>query len=112
VNRSLPTTAPRVVEVSPVSAPVLSFGHLTVDLGFLALLRKTVEVQRIKLVDVALSLDRAKDGTLLLPAAVPATEPGPPAKGPGWGVLIQRELRGEEAYRGERFRDRRSGRTE
>src|ERR1044071_7821816 len=22
-----------------------------------------------------------------------------------WGVLIQRELRGEEAYRGERFRD-------
>ena len=22
-----------------------------------------------------------------------------------WGVLIQREVRGEEAYRGERFRD-------
>ena len=24
-----------------------------------------------------------------------------------WGVLIQREVRGEEAYRGERFRDHR-----
>ena len=25
-----------------------------------------------------------------------------------WGVLIQREVRGEEAYRGERFRDHRA----
>jgi hypothetical protein len=82
-------TAPRAGEGPPGSAPVLSAGLLTVDLGFLAFLRKTVEVQRIELADVAVSLDRAKDGTLLLPAAVPATEPEPPAEGPGWGVLIQ-----------------------
>ncbi len=84
------TTPPRAGEGPPASAPVFSADHLTVDLGFLAFFRRTVEVQRIELADVAVSLDRAHDGTLLLPAAVPATEPAPAAaEGPGWGVLIQ-----------------------
>src|SRR5512147_2248983 len=82
-----PTTPPRAGEGRPGSAPVLSARRLTVDLGFLALLRKTIDVQRIELEDVAVSLDRGADGTLLLPAAVTTAEPEPePADtGPGWG---------------------------
>src|SRR5215212_5470506 len=83
------SSAPRAGEGPPGSAPVFSAARLTVDLGVLALFRKIVEIRRIELADVAVSLDRAKDGALVLPAAIPAAEPAPVADGPGWGVLIQ-----------------------
>ena len=54
--------APVAGEGSPGSAPVFSAARVTVDLGFLAFLRRTVEVQRLELEGVAVSLDRAKDG--------------------------------------------------
>ena len=81
--------APQAGEGPPGSAPVLSVDRLVVDLGLRALLHKIVEVRRIELADVAVSLDRGKDGALVLPAAVPAAEPTPVAEGAGWGVLIQ-----------------------
>jgi len=90
VPSASPATPPEAGAGAPGSAPVFSAQRLMMDLGFLALFRRTVEVQRIELDDVAVSLDRAKDGTLLLPAAAPSeTPPEPPADGPGWGVLIQ-----------------------
>ncbi len=73
----------------PGSAPVFSAKRLMVDFGFLATLRKVVEVQRVELEDVAVSLDRAKDGALVLPGAAPGGAPAAEHGGPGWGVLIQ-----------------------
>ena len=76
----------------PGSAPVVSAKRLMVNLALRALFRRIVEVERIELDGVAVSLDRAKDGALVLPAAAPATEPTPeppPSDDAGWGVLIR-----------------------
>ncbi|MCC6766024.1 MAG: DUF748 domain-containing protein [Deltaproteobacteria bacterium] len=81
---------PEARQGPPGSAPVFSAKTLAVDITLLPLLHRTVEVQRITLDGVAVSLDRAKDGTVLLPTAVPSNEPPqPPSEAPGWGVLIQ-----------------------
>ncbi|HVP30247.1 MAG TPA: DUF748 domain-containing protein [Myxococcota bacterium] len=77
----------------PGSAPVFATDRLTVDLGFLALLHKTIEVQRFELEKFAVNVDRARDGTLVLPKPVPSEKPPEPAaekeQGPGWGVLVR-----------------------
>ncbi len=76
----------------PESAPVFSATRLSVQLGFRTLLHKIVEVQRFELDGFAVSLDRARDGTLVLPVPVPASEPPaaePKDAPPGWGVLIR-----------------------
>src|SRR5204863_488747 len=56
-------------EQPPGAAPVLSANRLSVDISWLALLRKIVEVQAIELDGFALSVDRGRDGALVLPAA-------------------------------------------
>lgn len=87
-----PSPAPEAGTGPPGSAPVVSASRLMVDLGLRALFRRIVEVERIELDGVAVSLDRAQDGTLVLPAAAPATEPTPeppPTSDAGWGVLIR-----------------------
>ncbi|MBI3769199.1 MAG: DUF748 domain-containing protein [Deltaproteobacteria bacterium] len=80
--------------IPPESAPVFSATRLSVELGFRALLHKIVEVQRFDLDGFAVSLDRARDGTLVLPLPAPAPASEPPAAEPkearpGWGVLIR-----------------------
>ena len=84
--------APEAGEGPPGFAPVFSAQRLTVGLGFLALLHKTIEVRGIELEHFAVSLDRAKDGVLVLPAPVPAEPPPQPQEPSGWGVLIQRVM--------------------
>jgi hypothetical protein len=89
-----PTAAPASAgEGLPGSAPVFSATRLSVQLGYLALLHKIVQVQRFELQGFAVSLDRAKDGVLVVPAPAPApASPDEPKQdgGSGWGVLIQR----------------------
>lgn len=89
--RTAPSPAPEAGTGPAGSAPVLSATRLMVDVRYAALFRRIVEVEHVELDGVAVSLDRAKDGTLLLPAAVPAPEPSPAPspEGPGWGVLIR-----------------------
>ncbi len=84
--------APEAGEGLPGFAPVFSAKRLSVEIGFLALFHKTIEVQGIELEGFAVSLDRAKDGVLVLPAPAPRAEPAPPSEPSGWGVLIQRVM--------------------
>ncbi|HEY2388823.1 MAG TPA: DUF748 domain-containing protein [Candidatus Binatia bacterium] len=86
-----PAAAPAAGEGAPGVAPVFSATRLYVQVGYRALFRKLVELRHVELDGFAVSLDRAADGTLVLPAAVPTAAPSaPPAEtGPGWGVLIQ-----------------------
>ncbi len=73
------------------TAPVFSATRLSVDLGLLALFRKTIEVQEIDLDGFAVAVDRTKSGTVVLPRPVATdAEPPPQAEGSGWGVLVQR----------------------
>ncbi|HTF35981.1 MAG TPA: DUF748 domain-containing protein [Myxococcota bacterium] len=75
-------------------APVFSVSRLWVEIGWLALVRKTLAVQEIKLNTFAVRLDRARDGGLLLPRPLPSPGPAPPVpehKGPpSWKVLVER----------------------
>jgi len=74
-------------------APVLSVSRLWVDIGWLALLRKTLAVQEISLETFAVRLDRARDGDLVIPRPLPSpgtTRPEPEHKGSPWKVLIER----------------------
>jgi len=81
----------RAGEGAPGATPVFSASRLSVQIGFLPLFRKIVEVRRFELEHFAVSLDRAKNGVIVLPAPVPATQPQPETtEGPGWGVLIRR----------------------
>ena len=85
-------TSSRAGEGAPGATPVFSAARLSVQIGFLPLFHRIVEVQRVELEQFAVSLDRAKDGVLVLPAAVPSSAPPPPtpAEGAHWGVLIRR----------------------
>ena len=81
----------RAGEGAAGAAPVFSASRLSVQIGFLPLFHRIVEVRRFELEHFAVSLDRAKNGVLVLPAPVPATQPQPETtEGPGWGVLIRR----------------------
>jgi hypothetical protein len=78
--------------VSP-RAPVFSVSRLWVEIGWLALLRKTVNVREIALNTFTVRLDRARDGGLVLPRPLPSSTPTPPKpepKGSPWKVLISR----------------------
>ena len=78
---------------APASEPLATIGSLWVRIGWLPLLRKTVDVAEIQLDDFVVHLDRAQDGALVLPRPVPreapvAVEPPQTEDGPGWGVLV------------------------
>ncbi len=74
-----------------VKAPLFSAKRLAVDLGWLAVLRKTVDIESVELEGFAVRLDRAADGGVVLPAPVPKEGPAAPepAKpGSPWKVRI------------------------
>jgi Domain of Unknown Function (DUF748) len=86
-----PEAKPEVVV--PERAPVFSVSHLWVEIGWLALVRKTLAVQEIELDTFAVRLDRARDGGLVIPRPLPSPGPAPPApekKGSPWKVLVER----------------------
>ena len=94
-----------VVAVSE-RAPVFSVSRLWVEIGWLALVRKTLAVQEIELNTFAVRLDRARDGGLVIPRPLPSPGPAPPEPEhkhpPSWKVLVQR-LRLQDGQIG--FRD-------
>ncbi|HKE10581.1 MAG TPA: DUF748 domain-containing protein, partial [Myxococcota bacterium] len=74
-------------------APVFSVSRLWVEIGWLALLRKTLNVREIALDSFAVRLDRAHDGGLVIPRPLPSATPTPPKpepKGSPWKVLVSR----------------------
>ncbi len=85
-------TSSRAGEGVPGVTPVFSAARLLVQIGFLPLFHRIVEVRRVELEHFAVSIDRAKDGVLVLPAPVTPSEPPPQTTTDGahWGVLIRR----------------------
>jgi hypothetical protein len=75
-------------------APVFSVSRLLVEVGWLALVRKTISVQELRLDTFAVRLDRARDGGLVIPRPLPSAGPTPPEPehkgGSPWKVRIER----------------------
>jgi len=90
---SAPAPVTTDTALAPGRAPVFAADRLAVNLGFLAFFRKTIEVQQIELEKFAVNVDRARDGTIVLPQPAPSEAPPEPepeaAEGSGWGVMIR-----------------------
>jgi hypothetical protein len=86
-----PGAKPEVAVVE--RAPVFSVSRLWVEIGWLALLRKTLNVREVALNSFAVRLDRARDGGLVIPRPLPSSTPTPvkpERKGSPWKVLVTR----------------------
>jgi uncharacterized protein involved in outer membrane biogenesis len=79
----------------PEHAPVFSVSRFWVQVGWWALVRKTVDIREVELDTFAVRLDRARDGGLVIPRPSPSPEakPGSPEqKSSPWQVLVNRLL--------------------
>lgn len=91
----LEDVALRAEDAPPEAPPLVAWRRFWVNVGWLALARKTVEVQDVGIVGLAMHVDRLADRAFVLPAVRPTEPTEPPAEPEGeasepWGVVIRR----------------------
>lgn len=88
----------RADDAGPDAIPLVAWRRLWVNVGWIALLRKTLELQDVGLAGLSVHVDRLANGDLVLPSLRPGTEPeaeaepeAAPAEEPSkpWGVVIR-----------------------
>jgi hypothetical protein len=92
---ALDDVALRMEDAAPEHPPVVAFERFYVNIGYLALLFRTVRIQDVQLDGLAIDVDRREDGAFVLPSTRPAPPDAapPPAEEPAgepWGIVVDR----------------------
>ncbi|HJQ85030.1 MAG TPA: AsmA family protein, partial [Candidatus Binatia bacterium] len=83
--------------------PLVAFRRMYVNVGWFALLRRTVRVQDFTLDGITVDVDRLRDGQLVVPRLrpAPAAEPPPEPAEPGtpWSVVVDHAALADGRFR-------------
>jgi hypothetical protein len=90
-----PAPAPAAEGAPPVDdPPIVAWKRFAVNLGWMALFKKTIRLEEVDLDSPQVALDRLADGEINLLALVPKSEPvadqPPPDPAKAWGIAIDR----------------------